>query len=471
MRNRSFNLSPLAASLIVTGAAALMLFLQICYSGGGSIEQESAGFLIHYLADRPLPAAIFDPARNDWGMYQARELSYFFDYLDARFIAFSVRHGVLHFYALSAFVMLLLTVFVQQYAVRKLYPELPSAFATALSVAFILTPCAYQLSYFRSAKFGCALFFTVAGLLSFALLQRRLKRPWLGVAGIVFSLLAASLFDRQGAFFAAGYCGAAGLLLLFFLRRYASSTLPGVRRILAPLAAGALAVVVLGTFYNLRIAPELIWRYNGYAPDFDYQNVTPFSLHFLRFGLRFFFGNVGHAVTGLTRFPAVLAGFCLVLAAGGVMLYGWRKLREPALPLGVYAMLAALGGMIFAAFGMVARHLSILMPEVMYGTYFLPAWALLCTMLPTVAATAARLWPARNARLNPVLLAPALAVAVHLGGYLLLHHTDGETEHQQIFQSRMPLFRRALTEPAWDYRHEALPARMEYLIRLFRQRP
>ena len=44
--------------------------------GRGLVDKEGLAFVLNYLADRPLTAIIFDPSLNDWGAYQARELSY-----------------------------------------------------------------------------------------------------------------------------------------------------------------------------------------------------------------------------------------------------------------------------------------------------------------------------------------------------------------------------------------------------------
>ena len=49
--------------------------------GRGIVDREARAFILNYLADRPLAAILFDPSLNDWGAYQARELSYLVDYL------------------------------------------------------------------------------------------------------------------------------------------------------------------------------------------------------------------------------------------------------------------------------------------------------------------------------------------------------------------------------------------------------
>ena len=47
--------------------------------GRGVIEKEGVLFAVNYLSDRPTISMIFDPRVNDFGTFQARELSYFVD--------------------------------------------------------------------------------------------------------------------------------------------------------------------------------------------------------------------------------------------------------------------------------------------------------------------------------------------------------------------------------------------------------
>src|SRR5438552_3411690 len=58
-------------------------------------------FVLNYLQNRPFFAQIFDPQINDWGAYQARELSYVFDWIDARVFAALLDRHVLIFIPLS----------------------------------------------------------------------------------------------------------------------------------------------------------------------------------------------------------------------------------------------------------------------------------------------------------------------------------------------------------------------------------
>src|SRR6266852_324152 len=59
----------------------------VTFWGHGIIDVEATEFVLNYLLKRPFFAQIFDPQINDWGAYQARELSYVFDWMDARVFA------------------------------------------------------------------------------------------------------------------------------------------------------------------------------------------------------------------------------------------------------------------------------------------------------------------------------------------------------------------------------------------------
>jgi len=73
----------------------------ITFWGRGIIDSEAMEFVLNYLQNRPFFAQIFDPQINDWGAYQARELSYVFDLIDARVFAALLDHHVLVFVPLS----------------------------------------------------------------------------------------------------------------------------------------------------------------------------------------------------------------------------------------------------------------------------------------------------------------------------------------------------------------------------------
>ena len=96
---------PSPAQRLLTSAAYVLPVLLVInatgFWGRGVIDEEAMFFVLNYLADRPLIATIFDPLLNDWGAYQARELSYVFDLIDARVFASLLDQSVLLFVPLT----------------------------------------------------------------------------------------------------------------------------------------------------------------------------------------------------------------------------------------------------------------------------------------------------------------------------------------------------------------------------------
>src|SRR2546428_610107 len=82
----------------------------ITFWGHGIIDGEATKLVLNYLQKRPFLAKIFDPQNNDWGTFQARELSHVFDLIDARFFAWLLDRHLLVFVPLSgAFALIALS--------------------------------------------------------------------------------------------------------------------------------------------------------------------------------------------------------------------------------------------------------------------------------------------------------------------------------------------------------------------------
>ena len=80
------------------GAVAIMA-VRVLSEFGGFTHPESNAFLrVYNDCSRPVYRIIYDPLVTDWNAYQARELSYFVDWIDARFIYFCASLGMAHFY-------------------------------------------------------------------------------------------------------------------------------------------------------------------------------------------------------------------------------------------------------------------------------------------------------------------------------------------------------------------------------------
>src|SRR5688572_8753027 len=80
--------------LTLASVAVVFAVLPLAFWDGGLIERESTFFVHQYTDGRPVLQTIFDPHANDIGTYQARELSYFFDWIDAQVLIAAVSRGL-----------------------------------------------------------------------------------------------------------------------------------------------------------------------------------------------------------------------------------------------------------------------------------------------------------------------------------------------------------------------------------------
>jgi len=250
---------------------AALLLLQLAFVGGvvvywegGVLDTEATLFVTNYLDRRPFLRQIFDPQGNDFGNYQARELSYVFDWTDARFLDALFRHGVVLLVPLSSLLGSLGMLAALPWAARRAFPGLPATTA-ALALLVYLSHFVFLSSaglFYRSGKMLLVplLLLLAAVVVATAregepgTLGRRLRQ-----AGAVFGLAClASLLDRQGFFEVVTIAAIVAVAMLWGRR---------LRATFAALAAAA----VLTTGYNLWLAPALVRRLNGYEPTFSYQ--------------------------------------------------------------------------------------------------------------------------------------------------------------------------------------------------------
>lgn len=314
----------LRESLPVTLAAGLILLLRMLYSDGGAIHPEAYSFLRVYTEGRPFWATLYNPAFNDWIMYQPRELSYFVDSLDARFIAWCIHSGVVHFYPLSNLLLGCGTVFLQQYGARSCFPHLDGRLITAVSLIYALFPVT-SVTYYRSAKPLTAFFLTASCFLILTLYRRLYDggRWRMSLFLLSISLFLLMMADRQGAFFTAVFAAFCGLVLA------CSSRSAYVRHpeVLARTALISWGIVLFGTGYNLFLSPYLVYRLNGYVPDFDYQYTESGAVFAFSGGLEFVFSNLGRFFCGSGGGAGMVVGIAvmLLLAAALASHVRWRN--------------------------------------------------------------------------------------------------------------------------------------------------
>jgi len=432
-------------SLIVTGFSAVILGLAAAARGGGYLHWESSAFLLNYTAGRPFLETIFDPAKNDWGLYQCRELSYFFDWLDAQIIFALLKRGIVCFASFTSFVLMLVMIWFQQYAGRRLFPRLPGVFFTLHGAALALLPAFCGNIFFRSSKFLAA-----AGILVlvFGTALRRLKDS--DPAGNAFLLGAAAvltvLADRQGMFFVTAFTGILAVMQCLH-----------PRRTFVPVLGATSAAVIFGAAADLWITPFLVELLNGYAPDFSYQGTLKAHDASVTAGLRFALANTGHFFSGIPAVvPAVAAGAALW---GGAFFLVRRNRHIP-----VWLFPGTAAAAVVCCGLMAARHPAILSDDVIFSNYFLPSAA----ALSFFGFAALERLPEKF--LPWACLLPALALVLRLAPYFQPERLFREDKYQKIYQEATPKLRQALADPRCDERLLCLPYRMELLVRKLRNR-
>ena len=266
--------SPVLRSLICAAAAAAALAAAVAvpfwFWRGGVLELEVLQFIQQYLDGRTVLEKVFDPSKNDFGTYQARELSYFIDYLDARVFEVLMRRGWIAFIPLSAVVSSVATAAIVIRSLRRysvgLGPATLLAFLYLTNYVHIVT----MGMFYRATKplvaplLMAAVFYLAARLQEVHAGTRdrpRWKRAIPGATVFAVFLLM-GLLDRQGYFYAVA--GAAFLATWTMFNRGAWI-----------MAAGAVAAAAVLTAYNWWIGPALVHAINGYTPSFDYQQIPP----------------------------------------------------------------------------------------------------------------------------------------------------------------------------------------------------
>jgi hypothetical protein len=324
----------------------------VTFWGHGIIDSEAMEFVLNYLQKRPFFAQIFDPQINDWGSYQARELSYVFDLIDARVFAALLDHHVLSFIPLSGILGLISLSAVYFWGARKVFAL--NGVMTSMLLSLFLSCIVVQAStpiLYRSSKIILSIALLAFLFYTFSVLRGE-KRGLtaLKCASLFLLGLLMSLCDRQGFYYLLSTTIVVVMLWLIAKARGESIERNYLRVIFVNTAAIGITI-----FYNRIFAPQLIHALNGYWPNFSYQNLSWSALldpalpaktwHLFQQQVSFFFGNV----------PFLLLASIIVIAAVGIA-WKWRIAINPKsltlLAVSIVSIIAIIG--LLAT--MIARH-------------------------------------------------------------------------------------------------------------------
>ena len=361
-RNRFFYM---VSAIVLGGILLLQLFIQ----AGGSSHTESNCFLMLYNFTPDLLKTIFDPLRTDWNLYQGRELSYFIDSIDARFIGWCIKHHMAHFYSLSAVLAAMAILIVQQWGFACGFPKINCWTALGISAIWQLVPCNFFHHFFRCGKPLTALGITVV-LFSMRVLwvnERRENRIAAKTLMIIYAFIL-PLIDRQGIFLLAALTAFSAMAYSV----YDDKEKKALFRTVAVCGVGSIAV---STLLNVFIVPKIIYVLNGYIPSFEYQKM-PFTAIFDFYGtIYFLIDNIGFWFSGFDN-----CGVIIVFLLFWVMWLLFRKKDYSALILIAYVF-CVLGAM---ANLMMFRHRLLIMDGVSHSSYFMPFAAVLIFLLAVI---------------------------------------------------------------------------------------
>lgn len=452
-----FKRTNFGAALLAVFLCMMIQLLILTGRDGGELHFESLFFFMNYLDGRNFFAQVMDPFRNDWGLYQARELSYLFDVLDTRFVAFLLKKHIVWFHSLCSLLLCGVMVFIQHYYTRKFFPKIPGMLVTLISVFFVLSMAVTGLNYFRCAKYLTATGLWGAFFAAYACCRWGNTRSRVA---LILSLFLMCLSDRQGFFFTAAFCGTMAVVMVWQSR---CRSLLVVRRSRF-VVLSAFAVMVFGIINNLYLTPALVKFLNGYEVDFAYQRDFQLSFASIRSGFLFLMGNGGNwfsSFTGDIRIASLTGA--LLLGGLGIELYcRYRKCENSWLYLSLL-WLCALGAMLICGSAMAARHPMIMLADVVYGTYAINFLVITLFLLTLTAAGG-------KERFRKVLLTFVSAgILMRMGTEYLGERFAPEPQSFKGYYSGQHVLKEALRDPAFDEKRYIIPYRMELFLKFYRE--
>ena len=233
----------------------------------------------------------FDPVSTDWDAYQARELGYGFEYVDAQALLLfnKVPFFSYGFRSVMQITFTILTAFVLYFIAREL---LPAFRRTSCMVLAMLFPVSTQMLvmhglYFRCGKTVTA-FWTALWILCLIHWLKQPAKPWHAASYILLGLGAflSYITDKQGVMTGLWLIGLSGIMAV--IRRHRNQT---YRHFLffAASFAGAFCFYL---YWDYRLCPYIIQAVNGYHPDRSWSSLS----FFLSQGAAAYIGGLWHGV-------------------------------------------------------------------------------------------------------------------------------------------------------------------------------
>jgi len=248
---------------------------------GGTLNEETSRRLIFHLSDKPFLNKMFDSRVLDDGFYRARELSYFFDFFDFKFIEFSIENGFPHFLSLTHYLLSIVTgCLLAMFFVKKL--NLRPLAGMGILALFWTSPNVFFGSINRTGKIWVAFletiliyfFHTVAFDAGERTVSRISAKRWIMYFIIISAM---SLLDEQGFFLAFALLVVLSIWI-FFVRD---------KNIFIMLSIVAASLIMNG-LCKYMIIPRLTCILNGYWP----------VIFFWELPMKYYVQNLGTCLAG-----------------------------------------------------------------------------------------------------------------------------------------------------------------------------
>jgi hypothetical protein len=365
-------------SLVIPIAISLAMgALSVVILHGGGFNPETYDRLPYHLSGDMFVVKIFNNKIMDYGMYQARELSYVADFIDAQFVDLSVILGAPHFLSLIHFLFAgVIACMVWRFVLVDL--GLSRVVAALVVLIFWSLPWILLGGFLmRAAKIGVALMVVWVFIESFRrirtvfdeeLKSQRSECKGSGLISYFGLCLLTTLWDRQGVYL----IGALGVFLLMMALFTRS-------RIIIGMLLAVVVAVAANCAYNFLVGPLTMRALCGYSPDFTYQHLPLAGLHgrmmeYLHAGISAYSDSLRFT---LGSFPSGLIVFvsCMILLVA--LLGNRKKISHPNIAFNEYYVLLALGVstvamVILMNSLMILRHEGLYMSIFRRVYYFLP---------------------------------------------------------------------------------------------------
>lgn len=201
--------------------AAFSLFVILCCAviyGGKNADPEALAYVPDFLRNLPLVQRVYDINANDYGTFRARELSYFFNIIDANLLLTSYKFGLVRFCSFFHLIVIFVIGMVHLRFTQIYFPRVNSLLRLMPVLLFATAPAAFAgCGFFRTSKVLVALGVTVLAWelygISGKAAQQKISVPKL--FGLSAFSVAVTLCDEQGVFLILALFGVTALGLFF----------------------------------------------------------------------------------------------------------------------------------------------------------------------------------------------------------------------------------------------------------------